>query len=149
MARASTTRKRPATRAPTGTGDKEKLPPTIRLKRKLGGREKNVATGFAWDLFLFTGLFGAPLFWRRLPQWGAAVLVLWLLVIVAGSVRASTEATNVAELVLFALFLVLQVGLGFFGNRLMAKTLLSHGWVIDQPNDPGTKRVIQRWGLAG
>jgi hypothetical protein len=146
MAGSSVARKRAGARRAADA--KEKLPGAIRLKRKLGGREKRVGTGFAWDLFLFAGFFGVPLFWRRLPQWGAAVLVLWLLVFVAGSVRASQGSTGVAELLLFVLFLVLQVGLGFYGNRLMAKTLLAHGWVIDQPNDPGTKRVIERWGLA-
>ena len=142
MARASTRRKSAA----RGAGDA--LPPVIRFKHKPSGKERRVATGFAWDLFLFAGIFGAPLFWRRLSSWGAGILMLWLLVVVVGSVRVSAQATDTAQLVLFGIFLVLQIWLGFFGNRLTAKTLLHHGWTIEQPNESGTKRVIEKGRLG-
>ena len=143
MARASTRRKTTAAR---GAGDA--LPPAIRFKHRPSGKERRVSTGFAWDLFLFAGILGVPLFWRRLPSWGAGMLVLWLLVVVVGSVRVSAQATETAQLVLFGIFLVLQIWLGFFGNRLTAKTLLHHGWTIEQPNESGTKRVIEKWRLV-
>jgi hypothetical protein len=129
-------------------GGAETLPPVIRFKHKPSGKERRVATGFAWDLFLFAGILGLPLFWRRLPYWGAGVLVLWLLVLIAGTVRIGAEATEATQLALFAAFLVLQIGLGFYGNRLTARALLHHGWVIEQANDSGTKCVIERWRLA-
>jgi len=122
--------------------------PVIRFKHKPSGKERRVATGFAWDLFLFAGVLGLPLFWRRLPSWGAGVLVLWLLVLIAGTVRIGAEATEAAQLALFAAFLVLQIGLGFYGNRLTARTLLHHGWTIDQPSDRGTKLIIEKWRLS-
>jgi hypothetical protein len=142
VARASSRRKSAA------RGADDRLPPAIRFKHKPSGKERRVSTGFAWDLFLFAGVLGVPLFWRRLSSWGAAVLVLWLLVVVVGSVRVNAQATETAQLVLFALFLVLQIGLGFYGNRLTARTLLAHGWTIDQPNESGTKRVIEKWKLG-
>jgi len=141
VARASTRRK-------TARGAGDALPPVIRFRHKPSGKERRVATGFAWDLFLFAGILGVPLFWRRLSSWGAGMLVLWLLVVVVGSVRVSAQATDTAQLVLFGLFLVLQIWLGFFGNRLTAKTLVHHGWTIEQPNESGTKRVIEKWKLA-
>lgn len=124
------------------------LPPSIGFVHKPSGKERRVATGFAWDLFLFAGVFGLPLFWRRLSSWGAGVLVLWLLVLIVSIVRVGNEATQTAQLVLFAAFLVLQIGLGFYGNRLTARTLLHHGWTIDRPNDRGNKLVIEKWRLA-
>lgn len=142
MARAST-RKKTAAR-----GADDKLPPVIRFKHKPSGKERRVATGFAWDLFLFAGLLGLPLFWRKLPSWGSGVLVLWLLVLVVGSVRVDAAATEAAQLVLCAAFLLLQIWLGFYGNRLTARTLLHHGWTLDQPNDSATKRIIEKWRLA-
>lgn len=126
----------------------DKLPSAIRLRHRPSGKERRVATGFAWDLFLFAGLFGLPLFWRRLPSWGAAVLVLWLLVLAVGAARIDAQTAEAAQLVLFALFLVLQLGLGLYGNRLTARTLVHHGWTIDQPSDAGTKRIVERWNLA-
>ena len=143
MARTSSRRK------PAARGADDKLPPVIRFKHKPSGKERRVSTGFAWDLFLFAGVLGVPLFWRRLSSWGAAVLVLWLLVVVVGSVRVNVQATETAQLVLFGIFLVLQIWLGFYGNRLTAKTLLHHGWTIEQPNESGTKRVIEKWKLNG
>ena len=141
MAPASTTRRR-ASRA-----EAEKLPPAIRLRRKGGNRTKRLSTGFAWDLFLFAGLFGIPQFLRRLPQWGAAVLALWCVVLVVGRIPLTEPAARAADAALFAIFLALQLWLGFSGNRLTAKALLARGWALDQPGDLGTRRVVERWKL--
>ncbi len=145
MARASAPRRRAAR---GGKEAAETLPPAIRLRHKQSGKEKRVATGFAWDLFLFSGVFGLPLFWRRLHAWGAIILALWCLDLVIGRVPVSAASAHTAEGVLFAAFLILQLALGFIGNRLTAKAYLAHGWTVDQPGDAGVKRVIARWKLA-
>jgi hypothetical protein len=142
--RASTAKKATA----KGKGEADRLPLSIRLKHKPTGKERSIGTGFAWDLFLFAGVFGVPLFWRRLPQWGAIMLVLWLLVVIDGAVRANAGTTQAVQLVLFLAFLAVQLWLGLYGNRLTVRNLLAHGWNIDQANDAGTKRVVARWGLA-
>ena len=126
----------------------EKLPPAIRLKQKLSGREKRISTGFAWDLFLFAGLFGLPLFWRRLHAWGAVILALWCVDLVIGRVPVSESTAHSLEAALFAVFLALQLWLGFRGNKLTVRTYLAHGWTVDQAGELGTKRVIERWKLA-
>jgi hypothetical protein len=127
----------------------DRLPPLIRLTQKQSGKEKRIATGFAWDLFLFAGVFGVPLFWRRLPQWGATILALWCLDLLIGRLPMSAATVRFSETALFAMFLAIQLWLGIAGNRLTAKAFLTHGWSIDQPNDLATKRVIERWKLAG
>jgi hypothetical protein len=145
VARSSAT----ARRKRGGARDEAKpLPSAIRLRHKPSGKERSVATGFAWDLFLFAGIFGLPLFWRRLPYWGAGILVLWLLVLIAGALRLGAAAAETTQLALFAAFLIVQIGLGFYGNRLTAKTLLHHGWTLEQANDAGTRRLIEKWKLA-
>jgi hypothetical protein len=126
----------------------ETAPPSIRFRHKPTGKERRVATGFAWDLFLFAGVLGVPLFWRRMPSWGAGVLVLWLVVLIVSLLRLGAAASEMVQLVLFGAFLVLQIGLGFYGNRLMARSLLHHGWTIDQPGDSGIKHIIDKWKLA-
>ena len=145
MSRTSSTSRRKGSGRGAATPDA--LPPSIGFVHKPSGKERRVATGFAWDLFLFAGVFGLPLFWRRLSSWGAGVLVLWLFVLIVSIVRVGTEATQIAQLVLFAAFLVVQIGLGFYGNRLTARTLLHHGWSIDRPNDRGNKLIIEKWRL--
>jgi hypothetical protein len=146
VARTSSPSRRKGSARGGGAADTSRA--SIGFKHKPSGRERRVATGFAWDLFLFAGVFGVPLFLRRLPSWGAAVLVLWLFVLIVSIVRISAGATEIAQLVLFAAFLVLQIGLGFYGNRLTARTLLHHGWTLDQPNDRGAKLVVEKWKLA-
>ena len=126
----------------------ESLPGAIRLKQKQSGKEKRISTGFAWDLFLFAGIFGLPLFWRRLHAWGAVILALWCVDLVIGRVPATAATVHLMEAALFAVFLAVQLFLGFRGNRLTARTYLAHGWTVDQPGDLGTKRVVERWKLA-
>jgi len=145
VAAASTAKRRAARR---GKERAESLPPAIRLKQKQSGKEKRIATGFAWDLFLCAGLFGLPLFWRRLHSWGAVILALWCVDLVIGRLPIGEAAAHSAEAGLFAVFLALQLFLGFRGNRLTARVFLAHGWTIDQTSDLGTKRVIERWKLA-
>jgi hypothetical protein len=89
---------------------------------------------------------GLPLFWRRMPYWGAAVLVLWLLVLAIGALRASS-VTDTIQLALFGVFMAFQLYLGLYGNRINVRTLLAPGWVVDQ-NDGATKRLVERWRLA-
>lgn len=146
MARTSSSSRRKANGR--GAAAADALPRSIAFRHKPSGKERRVATGFAWDLFLFAGVFGVPLFLRRLPSWGAAVLALWLFVLIVSIVRVGAETAEIAQLALFAAFFVLQIGLGFYGNRLTARTLLHHGWTIDQPNDRGAKLVIEKWKLA-
>ena len=146
MARTSSTSRRKGNGRGAAGGDA--IPPSIAFRHKHSGKERRVATGFAWDLFLFAGVFGVPLFLRRLPSWGAVVLALWLFVLIASIVRVGAETAQLAQLALFAAFLVLQIGLGFYGNRLTARTLLHHGWTVDQPADRGTKLVIEKWRLT-
>lgn len=145
MAAASPAKRRAA---PVAKADAARLPPLIRLRQKQSGKEKRVATGFAWDLFLFAGLFGVPLFWRRLHPWGAVILALWCVVLVIGRVPLSAATAQLAGEALFVVFLAVQLFLGIWGNRLTARTYLAHGWTIDDPADSGTKRVLERWKLA-
>ncbi len=145
MARTSLPQRRVASRERRAV---EKLSPVLRLRQKRGGREKRIATGFAWDLFLFSGVFGLPLFWRRLHAWGAIVLAFWCLDLVIGRVPVSAATARGAEAALFAAFLLLQLWLGFAGNRLTARAYLAHGWEIAPPLDLATKQVIRRWKLV-
>ena len=121
--------------------------PSVLFKHPSGLRTKRVKPGFAWDLFLFAGVFGVPLFLRGLPNWGAAILALWIADLLLG--WAAPGALHTPEQVaLFAAFLGLQVWLGFKGNELTARACRARGWLPDQPRDAGVKQALERWGLA-
>ena len=148
-ARAAADRARPSIKgAPKTDGSKADGPiaDLLLLKRADGAVEKRIRGGFAWDLFLFAPLFGLPLFLRRLPRWGSAVLGLWLADLAVGWLVGGTHAAATVQIVLFAAFLLLQLWLGFKGNALTARAYLAQGWTIDRP-DSATRRLMERWGL--
>ena len=122
-------------------------PIRVLFKHPSGQRAKRVRLGFAWDLFLFAGLFGVPLFLRGLPNWGAAVLGLWLIDLGLG--RFGRGPLHLpAELVLFAAFLGLQLWLGFAGNALTARACRARGWAPENPRDPAVRQALARWGMG-
>jgi hypothetical protein len=120
---------------------------SVLFKAPSGTRAKRVKLGFAWDLFLFSCVFGLPLFLRGLPNWGAAVLALWLADL--GLARLGQGPWHLAaQIALFAAFLGLEVFLGLKGNALTARAYSARGWRPDERHDAGVRRALERWGLA-
>jgi hypothetical protein len=121
---------------------------SVLFRHPSGLRAKRVKLGFAWDLFLFAGVFGIPLFLRGLPNWGAAILALWIADLMLG--WAAPGVLRLPEqFALFAAFLGLQVWLGFKGNELTARACRARGWQPTDTRDAGVKRALERWGMAG
>ncbi|MGH7087577.1 MAG: hypothetical protein ACREFQ_01610 [Stellaceae bacterium] len=122
-------------------------PVRVLFKAPSGTRAKQVKLGFAWDLFLFSGVLGLPLFLRGLPEWGAAVLALWISDLgLARSAQAGWHRP--AEFALFAVFLGLEIFLGLKGNALTARACRGRGWAPENARDPAVRRALERWGLA-
>jgi hypothetical protein len=120
---------------------------SVLFKAPTGARAKRVKLGFAWDLFLFSGLLGVPLFLRGLPNWGAAVLALWLADL--GLAHWPHAAWSLpAQLALFAAFLGLEIYLGFKGNALTARACRDRGWRPEGTHDQGVRRALDRWGIV-
>ncbi|HXQ49727.1 MAG TPA: hypothetical protein VN802_01430 [Stellaceae bacterium] len=121
---------------------------SVLFKHPSGQRTKRVKLGFAWDLFLFAGFFGVPLFLRGLPNWGATILGLWLVDLALGRLRLGALHLP-AEIALFAAFLGLQIWLGIKGNALTARACRARGWSADNARDPAVRNALERWGIAG
>jgi hypothetical protein len=127
-------------------------PPAIRLGLKPpgGGRIKWVKDGFAWDLFVLSPLLGLPLFWRKLHAWGALMLGLLLAWFVAWFLLgrfADGHTVNLAGDVFAAIFFVLDLFLGWRGNRMTAQAYVRHGWTVDHPDYAATRKLMARWKL--
>ncbi|HUZ72418.1 MAG TPA: hypothetical protein VMU87_05490 [Stellaceae bacterium] len=129
---------------------REETPPpaaaSVLFKHPSGQRTKRVKPGFAWDLFLFAGLFGIPLFLRGLPGWGAAVLALWIADLFLGWVGPGA-LFGPGQFALFAAFLGLQCWLGVNGNAVTARACRARGWVADNARDAGVKRALRSWRI--
>jgi hypothetical protein len=118
----------------------------IGLKPPGRGRLKWVRVGFAWDLFVLSPLLGLPLFWRKLHAWGAVTLGLWLLWLALGALLEG-RLKWIAGMAVAAAFFLLDLFLGFYGNRLTARAYLRHGWTVDHPDYAATRKVVARWKL--
>src|SRR5579863_1269577 len=116
--------RRRASARPSDKSDGE----SVLLENPETGEVRRVPTGFAWSLFLFSGVLGLPLFWRGLYRWGAVFVVLWA---IDGLVAwfAAGHDRLAAEAMVFCAFLALQLWLGFRGNALTAKAYLARGWI--------------------
>lgn len=125
--------------------DKTPPRPTLLLKHPRTRKTAEVPLGFAWTLFLFSGFLGAPLFLRGLHLWGAAILGLWVADLAAGWLGAG--GAGAAQPVLFCAFLAVQAWLGLKGNEMTAKAYLARGWVVVDPADAATRRLMMRWRL--
>ncbi len=120
---------------------------SVLFRDPAGERAKRVKVGFAWDLFLFAGVFGVPLFLRGLPNWGAGILALWIADLFLGW-AGPTGLRGPGQVGLFAAFLALQVWLGFRGNAITARACHARGWAANNPRDAGVKQALQRWRIA-
>jgi hypothetical protein len=138
---------RASLRRPRQSEDAPAPAETVLFKHPSGLQAKRVKLGFAWDLFLFAGLFGIPLFLRGLPGWGAVVLALWIGDLFLG--WAGPGALLVpGQVALFAAFFGLQCWLGVSGNALTARACRARGWLAANARDAGVKRALALWRIA-
>jgi hypothetical protein len=136
------TRPRRRQRAPAAPAAAE----SVLFRHPSGERAKRVKVGFAWDLFLFAGVFGVPLFLRGLPSWGAAILALWIADLFLGWAGPGS-LRGPGQVALFAAFLGLQVWLGLKGNAITARACHARGWAAANPRDAGVRQALRRWRI--
>ncbi len=117
-------------------------PMNVPFRNPKTGEVKQVKVGWSWTLFLFSGLFGLPLFLRRLQMWGWMFLALWAVDVVGSSVAPVISVTTVP------IFLGLNIFMGVKGNELTGKNLLELGWVFAEPDSETTKTAKATWGIT-
>lgn len=120
----------------------------IPMKNQKTGEIKEVKVGWSWTLFLFAGLFGLPLFLRRLHVWGGVFLALWVVNFVGPLMTKTQEDGAIISIVLFFIFLGLQIFLGIKGNEMTAKNYLENNWAFVEPEGEATKMAKMRWGIS-
>jgi len=132
-----------------GAGKRAAEPPAVRLGLKPpgGGRIRWIKDGFAWDLFVLSPLLGLPLFWRKLHAWGAVVLAILLAWFIADRFLAG-RIEMIAGIGFTAAFFLIDLFLGWRGNRLTARAYLRHGWTVDHPDYAATRKLMARWKLG-
>jgi hypothetical protein len=110
------------------------------------GELKQVKIGWSWTLFFFSGVFGLPLFLRKLHVWGFVFLALWI-VNLLGPFIAGDGAVGVSSLMFFVLA-GLEIWIAIKGNEMTAKNLLELGWSFADPLSEAARYARAKWGLA-
>jgi len=119
----------------------------VAMKNPKTGEIKEVKVGWSWTLFLFSGLFGLPLFLRKLYIWGAIFFALWIVNMVAPSALPENEGL-VLSISLGVIFLALEIFVGIKGNEMTAKNYLENNWTFVEPDSELTKMAKMRWGIS-
>lgn len=107
----------------------------VLLRHQITGEIKRIKIGFNWVLFLFSWLYGIPLFIRGLWAHGLAVFALCVLIVIAGKGAAPLLGLVAIGTTIFY---------GIKGNELTAKRLLSDGWVFAEEGAP-TEFARAKW----
>ncbi|AVJ29090.1 hypothetical protein CLM73_19290 [Achromobacter spanius] len=110
------------------------------------GEIKQVKVGWSWTIFLFSGMFGIPLFLRGLHVWGAVFLAVGAINLIMP--EPTEEVQAIAVLIHAAIYLGLQLYMSIKGNELTAKNYLEKNWTFVDPESEDTALAKQRWGIT-
>ena len=110
-------------------------PKKVYLRHPRTGEVKPVKIGWSWVLFLFSPVFGLPLFLRRLYIWGGVMLVIWVVNLFLPFVG-------------LPIMLGMEIWFGIKGNEMTAKNYLEHGWQWMNPDSDAVKRAKLLWRLS-
>ncbi len=119
----------------------------VLIKNPKTGELKSVKIGWSWTLFLFSSVFGIPLFLRKLYVLGT-IMVLWrFFVIFANAVDPSDQHPSTAGVIALLTEIVIVVWLGVKGNEYTAKNYLERGWVFARPDSLEAQYAMSRWNI--
>lgn len=100
------------------------------------GELRRVKIGWCWPCFFLSGVWGIPLFLRKLYIWGSVMVVIDIL---------SLISPLPITMVLGMISLGLSIFLGMKGNEITAKTYLKLGWKVKEGY---IREAEEKWGIA-
>lgn len=114
----------------------------VTFKNPKTGELKQVKVGWSWTLFLFAGVFGIPLFLRKLNTLGFLFLLMWAVNFVASLYLGVVGIATMLASIGFSVWIAIK------GNELTAKNFLERGWEFSSPDSDIVKLAKAKWGLA-
>jgi Protein of unknown function (DUF2628). len=120
----------------------------VGMKNPKTGEVKEVKVGWSWTLFLFSGVFGLPLFLRKLNIWGGICIALWFASAIVPSFSGDEMEALGISIAMMLLLLGMNIFLGIKGNEMTAKNYLEQGWEFIEPDSELVKAAKGKWGIA-
>ena len=119
----------------------------LAFKNPRTGELRKVKVGWSWTLFLFSGVFGIPLFLRKLNIWGFVFLALWIVNFMTNYMDFPRDERAFSAFVLCVIFLCLQIWMGIKGNEMTAKNYLDLGWELLDPSSELVRYAKAKWKI--
>lgn len=117
--------------------------------------------GFNIPFFLFSGLYGIPLFLKGMWKWGLLLLGLsvtgdcfrfqkmqQLANVTSFADMLGFNPDNPAETAVTVSVLILSVVLGIKGNEWRGREMLSKGWRFVDPQHAMARMAVRKWRLS-
>lgn len=121
---------------------------TVGFKNPKTGEIKRVKVGWSWTLLLFSGVFGIPLFMRRLSTWGAVFLGIALAWLIIPAMMLNNPSAGAVMTLLSVLSWSMYIWIAVKGNEMTAKNYLRLGWTFSDPDSDATRFGKLKWGLV-
>src|SRR6185437_12644722 len=99
---------------------------SVALRHPVTGEIRVQQEGWSWGCFFGAGVLGLPLFRRRLPVWGAAMLVSDVTAFIAGWIDTDSGVSLYGWM--SAVGLAASVFFGFKANEMATNRALLDGW---------------------
>jgi hypothetical protein len=144
-----------------------KMAVRVKLKNERTGEIKLVKVGWSWTLFFFAGVWGIPLFMRRLYALGAIQVGISIIYYayhyairsqaspLTATALSGDDAAQSALALLGYSNLIISLGIivwliviAIKGNGWTAKNYLENGWVFLDPDSKDTAYAKGKWRLA-
>jgi hypothetical protein len=117
---------------------------SVTLRNPETGELRKVKIGWSWICFLFSGVFGLPLFLRGLDLWGVFMAGFCLLNLLLGVFVYSPAIF----LVLCTAALGLQIFFGMKANEITAKNYLKRGWAFVDAESEAVRLAKAKWKIT-
>jgi hypothetical protein len=114
------------------------------LKNPVTEEFKEIKIGWSWTIFFFSGIFGIPLFLRRLYGWGVIFIAFNILLLLLPQTYYLFGGFHG---LFWVIFVLLQVAMSIKGNEMTARNYFAHGWVFAEPDSLEAQVAKSRWKL--
>ncbi len=120
----------------------------VTFQHERSGELRSIKVGWSWTLFLFSQLWGIPLFLRQMFDWAMIMVILSALSFIFMLAGEVDETSLLLGMAIGCVVIGISVYMGLRGNELTARQMLRQGWIFADPSDAASVHARRTWSLA-